>query len=100
MTLDAERAWRARLPGLKDECAEEWSLDLGEAFGGDTASLVVPAFLEDGAEAVLKLSFRTERASTRRTRFAAGTARGLCDYSLMIRNEELSSSSAAGRGRR
>jgi streptomycin 6-kinase len=57
MASETERAWRARLPGLRDECAEQWSLELGEAFTQGTASLVVPAFLQGGAEAVLKLSF-------------------------------------------
>ena len=57
MAPEAERAWRARLPRLADECAEQWSLEVGEAFTEGTASLVVPAVLQDGAEAVLKLSF-------------------------------------------
>jgi streptomycin 6-kinase len=55
--VEAERAWRAHLPRLADQCAELWSLELGEPFTGGTASLVLPARLPDGAEAVLKLSF-------------------------------------------
>jgi streptomycin 6-kinase len=54
--LEAERAWRARLPELLKECVEQWSLEVGEALGGGTASLVVPAVRKDGSEAVLKLS--------------------------------------------
>jgi streptomycin 6-kinase len=54
--VEAERAWRARLPRLADRCAELWSLELGEPFTGGTASLVLAARLPDGAEAVLKLS--------------------------------------------
>jgi len=55
--VEAERAWRARLPRLVDRCAELWSLELGEPFTGGTASLVLAARLPNGADAVLKLSF-------------------------------------------
>jgi streptomycin 6-kinase len=55
--VEAEGAWRARLPRLRDECAEQWSLELGEPFISGTASFVVPTRLRDCADAVLKLSF-------------------------------------------
>ena len=55
--MEAERAWRARLPRLADRCAELGSLEFGEPFTGGTASLVLAARLPNGAEAVLKLSF-------------------------------------------
>lgn len=47
--------WLARLPGLVDECVEQWSLRLGEPFPYAHVSLAVPATLPDGTEAVLKV---------------------------------------------
>ncbi len=51
------RAWLARLPGLVDDCAEQWSLTLGEPFAYAFASLALPATREDGTDAVLKIQF-------------------------------------------
>jgi streptomycin 6-kinase len=51
-----EADWRRELRRLADECAEEWSLRLGERFPYSYASVVFPAELPDGAEAVLKIS--------------------------------------------
>lgn len=50
-------AWLERLPRLVDECAERWSLRLGEAFQYAHAALVLPASLPDGGTAVLKIQF-------------------------------------------
>jgi streptomycin 6-kinase len=50
-------AWLARLPRLVAECAARWSLTLGEPFAPAHISLVVPANLPDGTEAVLKVNF-------------------------------------------
>ena len=41
---------------LLAELAEQWSLVLGEPFAGGTGSLVVPATLADGTEAVVKVA--------------------------------------------
>jgi streptomycin 6-kinase len=49
--------WLASLPELAAGCAERWSLRLGPAFEAATVSLVLPAELEDGTPAVLKLNF-------------------------------------------
>jgi streptomycin 6-kinase len=51
------RAWLARLPQLRDECAEQWALQLGKPFADASASLALPAKLPDGGDAVLKLCF-------------------------------------------
>jgi streptomycin 6-kinase len=51
------RAWLARLPGLVDECAGQWSLRVGSPFPYAYASLALPATLPDGTEAVLKIQF-------------------------------------------
>ncbi|MEO8422788.1 MAG: aminoglycoside phosphotransferase family protein [Actinomycetota bacterium] len=51
------RDWLARLPGLADDCAEQWSLTLGEPFTYAFASLALPATREDGSAAVLKIQF-------------------------------------------
>jgi streptomycin 6-kinase len=51
------RAWLERLPRLVEECVEQWSLDLGDAFPYAYASLAAPAILADGGDAVLKISF-------------------------------------------
>ncbi len=44
-TFDEGRDWLARLPGLVDACAAEWSLTLGEPFRYAFASLALPAIL-------------------------------------------------------
>jgi streptomycin 6-kinase len=49
--------WLDRLPALARECAEQWSLRLGEAFEGSHVSLVAPAELPDGTRGVLKINF-------------------------------------------
>jgi streptomycin 6-kinase len=51
------RAWLARLPLLVEECAERWSLRVGEPFPYAYASLALPATLPDGVAAVLKLCY-------------------------------------------
>lgn len=51
------RTWLERLPRLRDECVEQWSLVVGEPFDYANASLALPATLPDGAEAVLKIGF-------------------------------------------
>ncbi len=56
-TTAAGRAWLARLPGLVEECVDQWSLELGTPFPYAYASLAAPALLPDGGEAVLKICF-------------------------------------------
>jgi streptomycin 6-kinase len=50
-------AWLESLPRLAEDCAERWSIRLGEPFGQGHVSLAVPATLSDGGQAVLKLNF-------------------------------------------
>jgi streptomycin 6-kinase len=50
------RAWLERLPGLVADCAERWSLAIGEPFEYAHASLALPVVLDDGRDAVLKIS--------------------------------------------
>lgn len=56
-TFEEGRGWLARLPGIIDACAEEWSLTLGEPFPYAFASLALPAIRDDGSAAVLKIQF-------------------------------------------
>ena len=51
------RAWLEALPRLMDECAERWTLVVGEPFAGGMASLAMPATLADGTDTVLKIQF-------------------------------------------
>lgn len=51
------RAWLERLPRLIAECAEHWSLELGEPFPYAFVSLAMPARLPDGRDAVLKVCY-------------------------------------------
>src|SRR4029079_632122 len=44
-------AWLESLPQLAEECAERWSLRLGEPFGQGHVSLTAPATLSDGGQA-------------------------------------------------
>jgi streptomycin 6-kinase len=54
---EAGAAWLDRLPGLVADCAERWSLSLGDPFPYAYASLALPAWLPDGTSAVLKVQF-------------------------------------------
>jgi streptomycin 6-kinase len=56
-------AWLESLPQLEEECAERWSLRLGEPFGQGHVSLTAPATLSDGGQAVLKLNFPEEESA-------------------------------------
>jgi streptomycin 6-kinase len=49
--------WLDRLPRLAAECAEQWSLQLGDPFLHGNVSLTLGATRADGAPAVLKLNF-------------------------------------------
>jgi streptomycin 6-kinase len=51
------RDWLERLPALVDACSAAWSLTLDEPFPYAFASLALPAVLEDGSKAVLKIQF-------------------------------------------
>ena len=51
------REWLARLPSIIEECADAWSLTVGEPFAYAFASLAMPAERADGSAAVLKVSF-------------------------------------------
>jgi streptomycin 6-kinase len=52
--------WLARLPRLAAECADRWSLRLGEPFPDASVSLCLPAERDDGARVVLKINFPEE----------------------------------------
>jgi streptomycin 6-kinase len=56
-------AWLESLPQLAEECAERWSLRLGEPFGQGHVSLTAPATRSDGGQAVLKLNFPEEESA-------------------------------------
>jgi streptomycin 6-kinase len=56
-------AWLESLPRLAEECAEQWSLRLGEPFGRGNVSLTTPVRLSDGNQAVLKLNFPEEESA-------------------------------------
>ena len=49
--------WRRRAPALAQECAELWSLTLGEPYDHGHASVTLRAELADGTRAVLKVGF-------------------------------------------
>jgi streptomycin 6-kinase len=57
-------AWLESLPRFAEECAEHWSLRLGEPFGQGHVSLTVPVALSDGGQAVLKLNFPEEESAS------------------------------------
>jgi streptomycin 6-kinase len=56
-------AWLESLPQLAEECAERWSLRLGEPFGQGHVSLTAPATLSDGGQVVLKLNFPEQESA-------------------------------------
>jgi streptomycin 6-kinase len=49
--------WLERVPDLLTECAEEWSLRLGEPYQQGAAGYAVRALRKDGAPVVLKLIY-------------------------------------------
>jgi streptomycin 6-kinase len=51
------------LPRLAAECAEQWSLRLGEPFRDGKVSFTLPATLADGSEAVLKVNFPEDESA-------------------------------------
>jgi streptomycin 6-kinase len=51
------REWLARLPSIIEECANAWSLTVGEPFAYAFASLAMSVERADGSAAVLKVSF-------------------------------------------
>jgi streptomycin 6-kinase len=56
------REWLDRLPALAVACAERWSLELGAPLPGGNVALVLAATRDDGAPAVLKISFPEEES--------------------------------------
>jgi streptomycin 6-kinase len=56
-------AWLESLPRLAEECAEQWSLRLGNPFGQGHVSFTMPVRLADGNQAVLKLNFPEEESA-------------------------------------
>ena len=50
-------AWLEALPSLVSACAERWELTPADPFEPARISLVVPATLRSGEQAVLKLNF-------------------------------------------
>jgi streptomycin 6-kinase len=56
-------AWLESLPRLAAECAEQWSLRLGEPFRDGKVSFTLPATLADGSEAVLKVNFPEDESA-------------------------------------
>lgn len=57
LDLEDGRAWLERLPRLVAECADRWSLVLGQPYDYAMASLVMPATRADGTPAVLKIQY-------------------------------------------
>src|SRR5438132_4904412 len=51
------RAWLEQVPARVAECAERWSLRVGEPFAYASASLAIPATGSDGTRVVLKIQF-------------------------------------------
>ncbi len=49
--------WLERLPRLVAECAEGWSLRVGDPYAGGNVAWVAPVELVDGTPAVLKVNF-------------------------------------------
>jgi streptomycin 6-kinase len=56
-------SWLKSLPRLAEECAERWSLRLGEPFLEGNISLALPVTCSDGEPAVLKLNFPEEESA-------------------------------------
>ena len=76
---EAGLAWLNRLPSLTEEVADRWSLRVEGPFPNLSYNWVAPALLEDGAPAVLKLSFPGDKEfETEAAALAAFEGRGVC----------------------
>ena len=76
---EAGLAWLNRLPALTDEISHRWSLEVGSPFPNLSYNWVAPALCEDGAQAVLKLSFPGDKEfETEAAALAAFDGRGIC----------------------
>ena len=53
----AGSAWLKTLPDLLKGCVERWSLRTGSPYGDSHLSLVLPATMPEGPDAVLKIQF-------------------------------------------
>src|SRR5215469_4470832 len=58
----AEQSWREQLPKIISDFTSRWSLRLGPAFAGGTASWVAPGFTAAGDPVVLKLGWTHDEA--------------------------------------
>jgi streptomycin 6-kinase len=54
---EAGRAWLTALPGVVEDLARHWSLQLEDAYEGGCVAFTAPATREDGTRVVLKVSF-------------------------------------------
>jgi streptomycin 6-kinase len=68
--------WLASLPTLVADCAEQWSLELGEPFEQSHVSLVVPVTLLDARPAVLKVNFPDDESEHEATALRHWHGRG------------------------
>jgi streptomycin 6-kinase len=68
--------WRERAPALAQECAELWSLRLGEPYEHGHASLTLRAELPDGTPVVLKVGFPHPEAEQEAAALAHYDGRG------------------------
>ena len=76
---EAGLAWLNRLPALTEEVADRWSLRVEGPFPNLSYNWVAPALREDGAPAVLKLSFPGDKElETEAAALAAFDGRGVC----------------------
>lgn len=76
---EAGLAWLNRLPTLTEDLEQRWSLKVGHPFPNLSYNWVVPALREDGAPAVLKLSFPGNKGfGLEAAALAAFGGRGIC----------------------
>lgn len=76
---EAGLAWLNRLPELTGELARRWSLRTEGPFANLSYNWVAPALREDGAPAILKLSFPGDKEFlTEAAALAAFDGRGIC----------------------
>ena len=70
------REWQAGLPGVLAELAEAWSLRLGRAVAGGSASYLTSVVRVDGTPAVLKVSVVPEQLREEAALLAAADGQG------------------------
>ncbi len=75
-TTEEGQAWLDSLPESVNQCADRWSLDLGEPFTDSYVSLVLPGKRTDGSQVVVKIQYPHRESAAEADALRAWDGRG------------------------